>query len=377
MNSKYSVVIPFHSNHLLLEHCVFSLLKSIPDDAEIIIIANNRNPDALNIRLSHPNIKIFKYNEDLFYPKAVNIGVAAAHGEFVLLCDADTFYTEDWFWPLATCMEQNNAAIVGSKLLFIDTKRIRDFGMGFNGYNWPHPFKNRPVYHPLVLGNRPFQSVCTASCIVNKQMFQDVGGLSEELGYSYSDMDLCLRFRENGLTVWGCGDAPVFHKGSSIKRDMSHYRQDIRGKFFARNASRAIIDMEQYYIESANFYKKTHLLEKEYVLVDLSSVYNKDWHRHVIEESLGIRILDQYLFEQTPRDLRHIDLYELIPSYVFQLSIPLIYFVDNYTALQNNALWFQLREESGDVIADRHGNIEAFSHTSLQRYICEEEEHFE
>lgn len=377
MNSEYSIVVPFHSNISLLHCCVKSLRDSAPDDIEIIIVANNRNQNELNINLSGGNITVLKFNEDLFYPKAVNIGVEAAKGHRVLLCDADTFYTGGWFKPLTECSQRNHAAIVGSKLLFTGTRRVRDFGMGFNGYNWPHPFKNRPLNHPLVLQDRPFQAVCTASCIIDKSAFQQIGGLSEELGYSYSDMDLCLRFREKGLPVWGCGQSTVFHKGSSIGRDMSHYRKDTRGKFCERNAQRFTVDMGSYFEESAVYYKRRYSVHGEYVFVDLSSVYNKEWHAQIIQDVLGCRLVDEYMFEQTPRDIPHIDLYESIPSYVFQLSVPLIYFVDNYTSLQDNALWLELRDNPSDIIVDRHGNIEAFSHTSPQRYLCEEEGHFD
>lgn len=377
MNSEYSIVIPFHSNISLLHCCVKSLRNSAPNDIEIIIVANNRNQDELNINLNRENITVLKFNEDLFYPRAVNIGVEAAKGCRVLLCDADTFYTGRWFEPLTNCSRQNHAAIVGSKLLFTGTRRVRDFGMGFNGYNWPHPFKNRLPNHPLVLQDRPFQAVCTASCIIDKSAFQQIGGLSEELGFSYSDMDICLRFLEKGLPVWGCGQSAVFHKGSSISRDMSHYRKDTRGKFCERNAQRFTVDMGLYFEESAAHYKQRYSVRNEYVLVDLSSVYNKEWHAQIIQNVLGCRIVDQYMFEQTPRDIPHIDLYETVPSYVFQLSVPLIYFVDNYTSLQDNALWLELRDSPNDIIVDRHGNIEAFSRTSLQRYLCEEEGHFD
>ena len=377
MNTEYSIVIPFHSNISLLQCCVKSLRSSAPDNIEIIIVANNQDPKAIDIDLAEINVTILKFDRDLFYPKAVNIGVDAAKGSHILLCDADTFYIGKWFEPLTECCRKHHAAIVGSKLLFTGTRRVRDFGMGFNGYNWPHPFKNRLPNHPLVVRDRPFQAVCTASCIIDKSAFQQIGGLSEELGFSYSDMDLCLRFLERDMPVWGCGRAPVFHKGSSIHRSMSHYRKDTRGKFCERNAQRFTVDMGSYFEESATYYKQQHSVLDEYVLVDLSSIYNKDWHMQVIQDVLNCRIVDQYMFEQTPRDIPHIDLYESIPSYVFQLNIPLIYFVDDYTALQDNALWMNLRDNSNDIIVDRHGNIEAFAQTSPQRYLCEEESHFD
>ncbi len=364
MKEKYSIVIPFHSNHLLLTNCILSLIKTVPSETEIIIIANNSNPKEIDISYPYSNIRIYKYEQDLMYPKAVNLGISLAGSDNIILSDADTYYTKDWFNQITFCYRETEAAIVGAKLLFTDNNRVRDFGMGFNGYNWPHPFKNRLNNHPLVIENRPFQSVCTASCLINREKCEKIGGFSEELGFSYSDMDLCLRFLEKGYSVWGCGKAEVYHKGSSTKRDFSHYRKDIRGKFFERNSLRFKIDMQIYYEQSSIYFKGKSLLKKEYVLIDLSSVYNKEWHYDLIRELLEISILDYYSFEQTSRDLRNLELYENIPSYIFHLKAPLIYFVDNYTSLQNNSLWRLLRDEPNDLVIDRHGNIELFVNLS-------------
>lgn len=364
MKPDYSIVIPYHSNLSLLTNCVNSLIKSVPEDVEIIIVANNSNPDELKISFPHSGIHIETYQEDLLYPKAVNIGVDMSRGAHVILCDADTYYIRDWFKELISCYQECQAAIVGSKLIFTNNNRVRDFGMGYNGYSWPHPFKNRPMSHPLVMKNRPFQSVCTASCIVNKASYQAIGGLDERLGYSYSDMDLCLRFLEYGKTVWGCGHAAVYHKGSSIMRDMSHYRKDIRGKFCELNSQRFKVDMEIYYKEGAAYYLETHSCEKEYIMIDMSTVYNKAWHFDILKDLLNIQIIDTYTFEQTPRDKLHIELYECIPPRIFTLNISLIYFVDNYTALMDNCIWRELRDDRNDIVMDRHGNIVSFSHIS-------------
>lgn len=364
MNFDCSIVIPFHSNINILTNCVDSLIKTTPDDTEIIIIANNRNPDEINISFPYPNVHVKKYNCELLYPKAVNIGVGETKSQNVILSDADTCYFGNWFQEMIRCYTKNKASIVGAKLIYTDNNTVRDFGMGYNGYNWPHPFKNLPSEHPLVMKNRIFQTVCTACCIINKEDFQMIGGLDERLGYSYSDMDLCLRFAQQGKKVWGCGHAAVYHKGSSIKRNMSHYKKDIRGKFFELNAQRFHIDMQIYYEESARYYFEKHNVNDEYILIDLSTIYNKSWHFDMLRDILNIAIKDIYSFEQPPRDKRHIELYESIPSYIFNLNIPLIYFVDNHTALSNNCIWQHLRHGHEDLVIDRHGNIVSFAQLS-------------
>ncbi len=54
----------------------------------------------------------------------------------------------------------------------------------------------------------------TAACLmVKKSVFEEVGGLTEELAVAFNDVDFCLKVRAAGIICGGlravCGDAPL------------------------------------------------------------------------------------------------------------------------------------------------------------------------
>lgn len=357
--NNYHIIIPYHSNFSTLATCVNSLLLTTPKEIDIMILANNKDDKELNISFESSRVKIVKVNKNLYYPKAVNMAISLSEKEHIILSDSDTIYYGDWFINLVNCYKSSsNIGIVGSRIIYTNDGRIRDFGMGFNGYNFPHPFRNRKRDHPLVSNNRQFLAVCTCSCILNKSKFLDVGGFEEDLEYSYSDIDLCLKFREKGYEVWGCAKSDVYHQGKTVVTNIQHYSSETKARLIYLNARRLPIDFSYAFIESANYFLENQTIEKQFVLLDLTSICNKAWHYNLFIENLNIKLLDIINFEQTNRDMKHIDLYRNISYPIYNYNTPLIYFVDDYTSIKNNELWFKLRNYKDDIVIDRHGNIE-------------------
>lgn len=76
---KQSIIIPYYKNKQELYFTLNLLFKSIPQDIEVIVVANNSNSYELDI--TYPNCKILKFNQALLYSKAANIGVQNATGD--------------------------------------------------------------------------------------------------------------------------------------------------------------------------------------------------------------------------------------------------------------------------------------------------------
>lgn len=66
---KQSIIILYHKNKELLYFSLKTLQKTIPNNIEIIIVANNRNKDELNLSINHPQINIIKIDHDLLVSK--------------------------------------------------------------------------------------------------------------------------------------------------------------------------------------------------------------------------------------------------------------------------------------------------------------------
>ena len=354
----FSFIVPFHSNKMLLETCLDSLYKTVYGNFEVIVVANNYNENEITVKFDYPNLHILHIKKNLYYSAAVNLGASYAKGKYILFCDTDTVYTPGWFEALISAFTNNKSVGFASpKLLNPWNGRVIDFGVAFTPFNGPHPFKGSMVNDPLVQNSFYPQTACSASGIMEKNVFFNMGGFNEELGYSYADVDLCLRLKEKNLRTLGVASSYVYHKGNSVLSEMTTFiKSDIKAKFMAYNANRICIDLNNYYYLSKKNYLLSHTLEKQYFLVEMSSVYDKDWYFRVLEDQ-NIHISDIYYVGINSRDISRINLYEKLPLYIQLLKFPVIYFVDEYTSLQDNHLWAQLRSCDKDIVVDRNANI--------------------
>lgn len=355
---NYSFIIPFHSNKILLETCLDSLYRTVHESFEVIIVANNYNEKEINIKFDYPYLKIISVQKNLYYAAAVNLGVIHAKGKYILFCDTDTAYTHGWFEKLTHAFHSDaSVGFASPKLLNPCDGRIIDFGIAFTPFNGPHPFKGVLATDYLVQKSFYPQTACSASGIIEKKLFEKIGGFNEELGYSYADVDLCLRLKEIGFHTLCVADSHVYHKGNSVLSEMATFiKSDIKAVFMKYNASRIEVDLDKYYHLSLEHYLMSHKLEDGYFLVEMSSVYNKDWYFEILN-ALGIHILDVYYSGVESRDTNKINLYEKLSVYIQKLKFPIIYFVDEFISLRANNLWTQLRYVDNDLVIDRNANI--------------------
>ncbi|WP_347488383.1 glycosyltransferase [Desulfoscipio sp. XC116] len=357
----YSIIIPYHSNQILLHACLDSLISTIPDGVEIIIVANNSNPKEHSIELPYAQCRLIKVNYELFYPKAIHLGVEQAKGQYVIFCDADTVYTKGWFQALTSFYQQQEGiGYASSKLLNPYDETIIDFGIGFTEFNSPHPFRGRNKHFHLADQSFCAQAACAASSLIRKKLFIDIGGFNEKLMHSYSDIDLCLRLKEKGFSTWCINDSLVFHKGNSTYNSgmSNHLKGDTKGQYMAVCSGKIKIDMDHYFKIAADYFiSQCVFLHKEYYLIDFTTIADKRWHYELFEDLLNISFSDVYNRPYKVRDADHIPLYELLDSNIRQMRFPILYFVDDFRALQTNTIWKYLRDCSWDIVIDRNANI--------------------
>lgn len=361
---KYSVIIPYHSNRTYLFNCINSLTSTMPNDVEIIIVANNSNKKELDIKCDYSNCKILKFDYELMYPKAINMGAQEAKGNTLIFCDADTYYLENWFDALTTLYHSDDSiGYCSSKLVNPKDKKIIDFGIGFTNYNSPHPFKGQNIDYELVRNNIFVQAACAANSIIDKKLYFDIGMFDERLVHSYSDIDLCLRLKDKGYKTCCAANSIVYHQGgSTIGSGMSEaLKSDTKGIYMAINSNRIDIDMNKYYKQAADYFMKAvGPFCKEYLCIDFTTVADKQWHYSLFEDIFGCKLSDVFNKPFKTRDASHIPLYYELDSNISALNYPIMYFVDDFQSLKLNSLWKDIRNTDKDIIVDRNANILTF-----------------
>lgn len=359
---KQSIIIPYHKDKEMIRYNLKALVSTIPSDVEIIIVGNNYNKEELNVEFPYSNCKYYTVDKNLYYPKAINYGVAQSTGDILTFYDPDVFALPNWYEPLLEYINKPFVGAVSSKLINPCTGRIIDFGMYYTEFNAVHSLIGAKPDHPLAQFDRKVQSACSAVLMTKRELFEAVGGMNNNLPYSHTDMDYCLKLQERGYETWVVADSSVYHKGSSDKSNSKSYAfhylsADSKGLFYADNYNRFKLDFKQWFETSWEYFRKTHAnYPRKYMLLDFSTVYNREDYYQVISE-LDIIIMDTQFITMASRDCDNIYLHQCVPFGLIDLSMPILYFVDLFTSLTDNDLWFKNRDISQDVVIDRHGNI--------------------
>jgi GT2 family glycosyltransferase len=350
-----SVIIPFHSNRLLLYLCLESIRRTISNDIEILVVINNRQLSELPNLTGFGNLRSIYIPEDLGYSKAINIGAVEASGDYLVFCDADTVATSGWMEAhMERHEESESIGLTSSKLIDAYSGRLLDFGIGRTPYNHFHPFRGSSVSNVLAGVDRPVQMACSANMMISKRLFIELGMFDEKLTLFYQDLDLCLRLKDVGKECWALSRACFFHKRGNASKLHTAIQVDERGYYTAKNLNRLENDLSTYFDLSFQEFHKYNPRSLEYTLVDLSTLQNFIYFDQV---SRKLAIAESMRIPSQIRDNPSISLLEAVGIEIFRSKRPLAFFVDTYLSLVHNALWFIGRGNDRDLVIDRHANV--------------------
>lgn len=355
-----SIIIPFHRNKKMLMVSLKTLEESLKESVEIIIVANNIDIQEIQLDLNPRKYKILQFEQNLFYPEAIRQGALIANGKYLILADPDIFYCEGWLQQMIVCFSaHDNVGGVGAKLVNPLNNRLLDFGIGYYGYHTIHPFRGLPYTHELCQEDICVQSICSALFLMEHSLLESFNYFDNDMPYAYCDNDLCLRLKEQGYEIWGAAQAIAYHKGNTDSLNSKYYafqylRNDCTSAFYAKNHSRYQNDYSRFLNASVNYFLQAKSV-KGYIFVNLSSLY--DWKTYMkLLINLGFTILDISECLIKERNSSFIDLFNTIDSSLIGSKTPLIYFLDNFMACNENSLWFSLRDTREDVVIDCNAN---------------------
>lgn len=198
---KFSVVIPTYNRWDLLNKCLKSIERNTNlSDGEIIVVSNGCTDDTPKlVRRLYPTMNVVSWPKPLGYPKAVNMGMSAATGDYVILLNNDTeLYSPNWVQDLLEPFNNHPQAGV--------TGLIKRFQ---NGNPWVLFF-------------------CAA---IKREVINRIGLLDETFTPGCGeDIDYCIKAHKLGYTIHQvpeidldnisgtnkvAGPFPIFHEGGA------------------------------------------------------------------------------------------------------------------------------------------------------------------
>ncbi len=355
-----AIIVTYHDGPQLLAACLDSLVRTVPASVDIFAILNNRNQAAIDVPVPG-RVRAQRIPDNLGYAQAANLGANMAAGKDIVFVDGDVIVTPGWLEALlATRDEHPSAGAVAAKLVNPHSGRIIDFGLGFTRFNTPHLYLDRrPELLPAV-GDFPVQAACSACLLCRRQHFDAIGGFHLELENLYTDIDICLRFKDVGAGVYMSDAAQVYHFGTEISRFTkafkdSHLKADVKGRFWALNANRITIDMDSFIAAQVQALIKRTRTTRDYFVCQCMNVADPNWYVDIVHTYLPVN--NVHHSPSRDRDAPLLSLYALLGHDIARQRIPIIYMVDRFVSLRENQVWWDMRRLMPDIVVDRHGNV--------------------
>ena len=223
-----SIIIPNKDHIDDLDRCVQSILKkSSYPNLEFIIVENNSTEEKTfayyeKLQKECSKVQVYYYKGDFNYSKINNFGVRHANGTYLLLLNNDTeMINDDCIEEMLGYCSRSDVGIVGARLYYEDdTIQHAGVVIGFGGIAG-HCFVQQPRgntgYCHRIICAQDYSAVTAACMMVKRSVFEEVGGLTEELAVAFNDIDFCMKVRQKGYLVVYNPYAELYHYESKSR----------------------------------------------------------------------------------------------------------------------------------------------------------------
>ncbi len=213
---KVSVIIPNWNGGKWLGGCLSALKSQDYRDFEVLVVDDASTDGSMDhLEERFPGVRLLQLTEHHGFARAVNAGIRATSGEYVLLLNNDTLPSISFIRNLVLAMDMMppDVGCLASCMRSMDNPMLLDdTGDIFTWYG--HAMKRghgRPVAE--FKENGEILSACAGAALYRRAFLSDVGGFDEKFVSYLEDLDLGLRGRLLGYRCMFVANADVLHKG--------------------------------------------------------------------------------------------------------------------------------------------------------------------
>jgi GT2 family glycosyltransferase len=223
---KVSVIIPNWNGGNWLDGCLNALKSQDYRDFEILVVddaSTDGSSDHLEERFSR--VRVLRLTEHHGFARAVNAGIMATSGDYIVLLNNDTLPSISFIRNLVLAMDTMppDVGSLASCMRSMDSPMLLDdTGDIFTWYG--HALKRghgRPVVE--FKEDSEILSACAGAALYRRVFFNEVGGFDEKFVSYLEDLDLGLRGRLLGYRCMFIASADVLHKGHGSNLPTGNY----------------------------------------------------------------------------------------------------------------------------------------------------------
>jgi len=336
-----SIIVVNYNTRDFLKGCLHSIESTLNGlKAEILVVDNNSEDGSTRmVEEAFPATRVIANPTNLGYAKAVNQGIEASEGQYILILNADTVIRPQAIQSLISFLEKHpGAGIVGPKLLYPDGRlqhSCRTF-YDFKTLLWRRTFLGKIFPKSNILKNhlmldwdhdsrKEVNWLLGAAFMVRREALNRVGLMDERYFLYFEDVDWCYQMKNAGWKVYYVPEAEMVH----------HYRQGSRAvRLFNRDVFIHLTSMFHYYDK---WDKALYSMKKlwnivrrpSFIVLDFLGILFSFWVAYGIRESMG---------DIGARPLYPISIYYK-PVAVFSACALSIYYLMGLYEINRTRLW--------------------------------------
>lgn len=228
------IIIPTRDRIDLVRQCITSIEeKTTYPNYDVIILDNDSVKKESLDYFDDTKYSVVPCPGPFNYAKIVNRGVNHSSADYVVTLNNDTIVvTPDWLEQLLALASLPDVGIVGASLLDPDGRHEHDSIIIAPYPQHLRTDSNYPHVDLFSRATRDVVAVTGAVQMVEREFWQSLGGMDEELKVVMNDVDICLRSQMEDRYVLFTPDVHLFHHVGSSRGDLDPL--DDRDRFIRR-----------------------------------------------------------------------------------------------------------------------------------------------
>jgi glycosyltransferase involved in cell wall biosynthesis len=169
-----------------------------------------------------PGMTVIRDDSPFNYSRLNNTAVRHSHGKVLCLLNDDIeVLTPDWLEEMVSFAVQSDVGAVGARLWYPDGT-LQHGGViigagGVAGHAHPRLVKGDRGYFSRAVLQQELSAITGVCLVVRRDVYDEVGGLDEQIAVAFNDVDLCLRIRAAGYRNNWTPFAELIHHESASR----------------------------------------------------------------------------------------------------------------------------------------------------------------
>ncbi|HON82102.1 MAG TPA: glycosyltransferase family 2 protein [Methanoregulaceae archaeon] len=215
-----SIVVVNYNGDRFLGACLSSISLQTYRDFEVIVV-DNGSTDGSEEKVHDFSFqtRLIKFSTNRGYPAALNAGIKAASGEYILTLNNDTIISDTFLEKMQSAIQSDPLVGMCASKMILPDGMIDSTGivLSMSGAAWDRGMFQKDEGQFDVPGE--VFGPCAGAALYRKEMLEEIGFFDEDFFMYMEDVDVAFRGR---LAGWRClyvpGAVVVHHHGGTAGR---------------------------------------------------------------------------------------------------------------------------------------------------------------